>query len=31
MSVNSFEEITSSSPYRALTVKLKSNAGRNSS
>lgn len=29
MSVNTFEEITTSSPYKALTVKLKKNAGRN--
>jgi ribosomal protein L2 len=31
MSVNSFEEITSSSPFEALTIKLKKHAGRNSS
>jgi large subunit ribosomal protein L2 len=31
MTVSSFEEITTSSPYKALTVKLKKNAGRNNS
>jgi ribosomal protein L2 len=31
MSVNSFEEITSSSPFGALTIKLKKHAGRNNS
>lgn len=29
MTVSSFEEITTSSPYKALTVKLKKHAGRN--
>jgi ribosomal protein L2 len=29
MSVNTFEEITSSSPFSALTVTLKNHAGRN--
>ena len=29
MSVNSFEEITTSTPYKSLTVKLKKNSGRN--
>jgi len=29
MSVNSFEEITTSKPYKPLTVKLQKNAGRN--
>ncbi len=31
MTVSSFEEITTSSPYKALTVKLQKHAGRNSS
>jgi large subunit ribosomal protein L2 len=31
MSVNSFEEITTSSPYEPLTIKLKNSAGRSSS
>ena len=29
MSVNTFEELTTSKPYKALTVKLKRHAGRN--
>jgi large subunit ribosomal protein L2 len=29
MSVNTFEEITTSTPYKPLTVKLKKHAGRN--
>jgi large subunit ribosomal protein L2 len=29
MSVNTFEEITTSSPYKALTVKLQKHSGRN--
>ncbi len=29
MSVNTFEEVTTSTPYKPLTVKLKKNAGRN--
>gem|GEM_PF-849116 len=29
MTVNTFEEVTTSSPYKPLTVKLKKHAGRN--
>jgi hypothetical protein len=29
MTVNTFEEITTSTPYKALTVKLKKSSGRN--
>jgi large subunit ribosomal protein L2 len=29
MTVSSFEEITTKTPYKALTIKLKKNSGRN--